>query len=128
MESRERYDELCRLCASYDAVKMDIFGQEGKNRQLVDKIQTCLPFKQTFESGAAGSAIKSQHGDGGRGSPRGARDVVERVERGAVNECRCKGRGGAAGTGVILARSRERGRRLPSARATALSFYFLKFC
>ncbi|XP_008549795.1 zinc finger protein 208 [Microplitis demolitor] len=45
MESRERYDELCRLCASYDAVKMDIFGQEGKNRQLVDKIQTCLPFK-----------------------------------------------------------------------------------
>ncbi|KAK2588665.1 hypothetical protein KPH14_001566 [Odynerus spinipes] len=26
---------------------MDIFGQEGKNRQLVDKIQTCLPFKIT---------------------------------------------------------------------------------
>lgn len=24
---------------------MDIFGQEGKNRQLVDKIQACLPFK-----------------------------------------------------------------------------------
>ncbi|XP_011314232.1 zinc finger protein Xfin-like [Fopius arisanus] len=45
MESRERYEQLCRLCASYDAVKMDIFGQEGKNRQLVDKIQTCLPFK-----------------------------------------------------------------------------------
>ncbi|XP_033188969.1 uncharacterized protein LOC117156231 [Bombus vancouverensis nearcticus] len=45
MESRERYQELCRLCASYDAVKMDIFGQEGKNRQLVDKIQACLPFK-----------------------------------------------------------------------------------
>ncbi|XP_066598006.1 zinc finger protein 729-like [Prorops nasuta] len=45
MESRERYHELCRLCASYDAIKMDIFGQEGKNRQLVDKIQTCLPFK-----------------------------------------------------------------------------------
>lgn len=46
-ETRERYDELCRLCASYDAIKMDIFGQEGKNRQLVDKIQTCLPFKVT---------------------------------------------------------------------------------
>lgn len=45
MEPRERYQELCRLCASYDAVKMDIFGQEGKNRQLVDKIQACLPFK-----------------------------------------------------------------------------------
>lgn len=45
MEIRERYNELCRLCASYDAVKMDIFGLEGKNRQLVDKIQTCLPFK-----------------------------------------------------------------------------------
>lgn len=48
METMERYDELCRLCASYDAVKMDIFGQEGKNRQLVDKIQTCLPFKVSF--------------------------------------------------------------------------------
>lgn len=46
-ETRERYDELCRLCASYDAIKMDIFGQEGNNRQLVDKIQTCLPFKVT---------------------------------------------------------------------------------
>ena len=44
METQERYNELCRLCASYDAVKMNIFGQEGKNRQLVDKIQTCLPF------------------------------------------------------------------------------------
>ncbi|KAK9297961.1 hypothetical protein QLX08_008492 [Tetragonisca angustula] len=45
MEPKERYQELCRLCASYDAVKMDIFGQEGKSRQLVDKIQACLPFK-----------------------------------------------------------------------------------
>lgn len=50
MESRERYQELCRLCASYDAVKMDIFGQEGKNRQLVDKIQACLPFKVRHRS------------------------------------------------------------------------------
>lgn len=44
-EPRKSYHELCRLCASYDAVRMHIFGQEGKNRQLVDKIQTCLPFK-----------------------------------------------------------------------------------
>ncbi|XP_011333328.2 zinc finger protein hangover isoform X2 [Ooceraea biroi] len=45
MESKERYDELCRLCASYNAIRMNIFGQEGKNRQLVDKIQILLPFK-----------------------------------------------------------------------------------
>ncbi|XP_071634178.1 uncharacterized protein [Temnothorax longispinosus] len=44
-EPRKSYDELCRLCASYDAFRMHIFGQEGKNRQLVDKIQTCLSFK-----------------------------------------------------------------------------------
>jgi len=44
-EPRKSYHELCRLCASYDAVRMHIFGREGKNRQLVDKIQTCLPFK-----------------------------------------------------------------------------------
>lgn len=44
-EPRKSYQELCRLCASYDAVRMHIFGQEGQNRQLVDKIQTCLPFK-----------------------------------------------------------------------------------
>ena len=49
MEQMDRYDELCRLCATYDAVKMDLFGQEGKNRQLVDKIQILLPFKvRTF--------------------------------------------------------------------------------
>ncbi|XP_071634189.1 uncharacterized protein [Temnothorax longispinosus] len=42
---RKSYDELCRLCASYEAFRMHIFGREGKNRQLVDKIQTCLPFK-----------------------------------------------------------------------------------
>lgn len=47
-EPRKSYHELCRLCASYDAVRMHIFGQEGKNRQLVDKIQTCLPFKVSF--------------------------------------------------------------------------------
>jgi len=45
MEPRKSYNELCRLCASYDAIRMDIFGKEGRNRRLVDKIQTCLPFK-----------------------------------------------------------------------------------
>lgn len=86
----------------------------------IHQVQQHTLLKAELGSGAAaavvaagGSAIKSQHGDGGRRLPRGARDVVE---RGAVNECRCKGRGGAAGTGVILAVSRERGRRLPSAR------------
>ncbi|XP_014210871.1 zinc finger protein Xfin isoform X1 [Copidosoma floridanum] len=42
---KERYHELCRLCATVDAVKMDLFGLEGKKRQLVEKIQTLLPFK-----------------------------------------------------------------------------------
>ncbi|KAJ9583984.1 hypothetical protein L9F63_021676, partial [Diploptera punctata] len=37
--------DLCRLCASYDAIKMEIFGEEGRERNLVDKIQTCLPFQ-----------------------------------------------------------------------------------
>lgn len=44
-EPRKSYHDLCRLCASYDAIKMHIFGPEGKNRQLVDKIQLFLPFK-----------------------------------------------------------------------------------
>lgn len=37
--------ELCRLCACYDAIKMEIFGDEGRERNLVDKIQTCLPLQ-----------------------------------------------------------------------------------
>lgn len=48
MEQRKSYNQLCRLCASYDAVRMDIFGEEGKNRQLVQKIQACLPFKVSY--------------------------------------------------------------------------------
>lgn len=50
MESKVSYDELCRLCASYNAVKVDIFGPDGKDRQLVDKIHTCLQFKVSFFS------------------------------------------------------------------------------
>ncbi|KAL1131114.1 hypothetical protein AAG570_012351 [Ranatra chinensis] len=41
----ENYDDLCRLCASYDAIKMDIFSDRGKERRLLDKITTCLPFQ-----------------------------------------------------------------------------------
>uniref|UniRef100_A0A1B6D3P2 Uncharacterized protein n=1 Tax=Clastoptera arizonana TaxID=38151 RepID=A0A1B6D3P2_9HEMI len=40
----ENFDELCRLCASYDAIKMDIFGDRGRERKLLEKIHTCLPF------------------------------------------------------------------------------------
>lgn len=45
----ENYEELCRLCASYDAIKMDIFSDKGKKRRLVDKITTCLPFEVCVE-------------------------------------------------------------------------------
>lgn len=41
----DSFDSLCRLCASYDAVKLEIFGEEGKEKSLVEKIQTCLPFQ-----------------------------------------------------------------------------------
>ncbi|XP_063231960.1 zinc finger protein 91-like [Bacillus rossius redtenbacheri] len=37
--------QLCRLCASYQAIKMEIFGREGRERNLVEKIEVCLPFK-----------------------------------------------------------------------------------
>lgn len=38
------YEELCRLCASYDAIKLPIFSERGRARNLKDKITTCLPF------------------------------------------------------------------------------------
>ena len=41
----DNFIHLCRLCASYDAVKLDLFGDEGQERSLVQKIQTCLPFQ-----------------------------------------------------------------------------------
>lgn len=44
----DNYMELCRLCACYDAIKMEIFGEEGKERNLVDKIQTCLPLQVLY--------------------------------------------------------------------------------
>ncbi|KMQ97192.1 zinc finger protein xfin [Lasius niger] len=44
-ERRKSYHDLCRLCASHDNASMHIFGEEGISRQLVGKIQTCLPFK-----------------------------------------------------------------------------------
>lgn len=40
----KNYDELCRLCASYDAIKIPIFSERGRERNLKDKITTCLPF------------------------------------------------------------------------------------
>lgn len=39
------FEELCRLCASYDAIKMDIFGEKGRERKLLEKIHACLPFQ-----------------------------------------------------------------------------------
>ncbi|EEB13561.1 hypothetical protein Phum_PHUM247150 [Pediculus humanus corporis] len=41
----ESLEELCRLCAAFDPVKMPIFSSEGKQRNLIVKIQTCLRFK-----------------------------------------------------------------------------------
>nr|CAD7600994.1 unnamed protein product [Timema genevievae] len=41
----ESYMQLCRLCASYQAIKMEIYGKEGTGRNLVEKIEICLPFK-----------------------------------------------------------------------------------
>lgn len=40
----KNYEELCRLCASYDAIKIPIFSERGRERNLKDKITTCLPF------------------------------------------------------------------------------------
>lgn len=39
------FKELCRLCASLDNIKMEMFGEKGKERKLVDKIHDCLPLK-----------------------------------------------------------------------------------
>lgn len=44
-----KFQDLCRLCASYDNVKISLFGDEGKRRQLRRKIQSCLPFKVCSE-------------------------------------------------------------------------------
>lgn len=41
----DNFRELCRLCASFDAIKMDMFGEKGKERKLAEKIHACLPVK-----------------------------------------------------------------------------------
>lgn len=53
------YDELCRLCASYNAVKVDIFSLDGRDRQLVDKIQACLQFKVRFLLALCSHSVRS---------------------------------------------------------------------
>ncbi|XP_048509887.1 zinc finger protein 853-like isoform X2 [Athalia rosae] len=40
---RVNYYELCRLCTSSEGNKMNIFRDEGRRRQLQNKIQICLP-------------------------------------------------------------------------------------
>lgn len=47
-EFGENFKELCRLCASLETVKMDIFGERARERNLVDKIHTCMPFKVSY--------------------------------------------------------------------------------
>lgn len=44
-EIKANFNELCRLCASIDNVKIGLFSDEAIKRQLRKKIQTCLPFK-----------------------------------------------------------------------------------
>ncbi|XP_065349217.1 putative zinc finger protein 286B [Cloeon dipterum] len=42
---RANYYELCRLCTSSEGVKVHIFREEGQRRQLINKIQNCLPLQ-----------------------------------------------------------------------------------
>ncbi|XP_044742969.1 zinc finger protein 236 [Chrysoperla carnea] len=42
---RVNYYELCRLCTSSEGVKIHIFCEDGKRRQLQNKIQICLPLQ-----------------------------------------------------------------------------------
>ncbi|XP_012280995.1 zinc finger protein 774 [Orussus abietinus] len=42
---RVNYYELCRLCTSSEGNKMNIFREEGRRRQLQNKIQTYLPIQ-----------------------------------------------------------------------------------
>lgn len=44
-KSEPKFSDLCRLCAKYDSVKISVFSDEGKRRELQRKIQSCLPFK-----------------------------------------------------------------------------------
>ncbi|KAI5702089.1 hypothetical protein M8J75_016483 [Diaphorina citri] len=40
-----KYSELCRLCATYQTAKIDIFSDNGKKRKLKEKIHSCLPLQ-----------------------------------------------------------------------------------
>lgn len=42
---RVNYYELCRLCTNSEGTKMNIFLEEGRRRQLQNKIQTYLPIQ-----------------------------------------------------------------------------------
>ncbi|BES98542.1 ZnF_C2H2 [Nesidiocoris tenuis] len=45
MTSQVDYRQLCRLCASYDDNKLDIFSDIGRARNLIGKITSCLDFE-----------------------------------------------------------------------------------
>ncbi|KAL1445864.1 hypothetical protein WDU94_003537, partial [Cyamophila willieti] len=40
-----KFSELCRLCATYQTAKIDIFSDNGKKRKLKEKIHSCLPLQ-----------------------------------------------------------------------------------
>uniref|UniRef100_A0A8D9EYM0 Zinc finger protein Xfin n=1 Tax=Cacopsylla melanoneura TaxID=428564 RepID=A0A8D9EYM0_9HEMI len=40
-----KFSELCRLCATYQTAKIDIFSENGKKRKLKEKIHSCLPLQ-----------------------------------------------------------------------------------
>ncbi|XP_059468849.1 zinc finger protein 180-like [Neocloeon triangulifer] len=42
---RANYYELCRLCTSSEGTKVHIFREEGQRKQLLTKIQICLPLQ-----------------------------------------------------------------------------------
>lgn len=45
------YYELCRLCtASHGTKKVHIFSEEGKRKNLYEKISGCLPIDVSLES------------------------------------------------------------------------------
>lgn len=48
MTSQVDYRQLCRLCASYDDNKLDIFSDIGRARNLIGKITSCLDFEVSY--------------------------------------------------------------------------------
>lgn len=68
MSPPQDYRELCRLCASYDDNKLDIFSDSGKQRNLMDKITSCLSFEvniSRFFLAHTGDTLVPPHGDVG---------------------------------------------------------------